>query len=268
MQRTVLRTAAVAALLRGGTGPPWPTIAEEYVYDSVSDDINDVSPAKRRPIIIVRTDEDTQTFRNNTDSGRQCRLLIEMSVVTAVQNKIPNWPTTDASLEAFLDMMEWQAKYALYGAGQWPDFYKRATRFAGVFSITSVPRYSPPDRGVVRLAVRTFEIVQRLSADCLPYGVNELAADPLPMLPPDLVAIMTYIISQGGGAFRTSIIKMAQMLHEYGMLDIPKYPAFQRVWLSLPDYGTEAQSTIEQLAHMRATQIKTEGAQITKPQLS
>jgi len=62
MERTALRLATVAALLNGGN-EPWPTVAGEYVYDSLLDDVVDVIPARRKPVIIVRTDDDEHLFR-------------------------------------------------------------------------------------------------------------------------------------------------------------------------------------------------------------
>jgi hypothetical protein len=133
MERTALRIATVAALLHGGKGPPWPTVAGEFVYDSLIDDVVDVVPVRRKPVIIIRTDDDQHMFKNNSFSGRQCRLLIELGVLTAATYKTASgvelpridWPPTDSALEAFLDMLEWQVMNALYGPSFWGMWYQQ-----------------------------------------------------------------------------------------------------------------------------------------------
>ena len=71
MERSALRLATVAALINGGNGPPWPTVAGAYVYDSMIDNVVDVVPSKRRPVIIIRIDDDNLVFNRFQVAGRQ-----------------------------------------------------------------------------------------------------------------------------------------------------------------------------------------------------
>ena len=139
MERTALRMATVAALLHGGHGPPWPTLAGEFVYDSMMDDITDVVPTQRKPVIVVRTDDDAITYKGHAFAGRQVRLLIEFGVLTASMIKtvdgqsLPrvDWPRTDSALEAFLDMMELQIWSALFGHSEWAMWWQHCGMYGG-----------------------------------------------------------------------------------------------------------------------------------------
>lgn len=142
----MLRVATVATLLNGGS-PPWPTVAGAYVYDSMMDDIVDIVPDRRRPVIVVRTDEDQLVYQAHRVAGRQCRLLIELGVLTASTVKVNgidevrvDWPRTDSALEAFLDMLEWQVWNALMGHAPWARWYRDRAKFGTLAAYQSTPR--------------------------------------------------------------------------------------------------------------------------------
>ena len=252
MELDALRIATVAALLNGGN-QPWPTIAGEFVYDSLRDDILDITPTMRRPVIVVRVDEDQQTFRTNVTMGRQARLLIEISVLTAIEDPATgksriDWPKSDPALELMLGVLSWQVWNALRGASPWAQWYQGDAGFKGILGYTSVPRYAPPDRGAVRLAVRTLEYVMRLPSECLVTPLHEFDPSAPPFLPPSIVGVVNYILQNGSGDFRTAVLGLGKTLNRYAAVQKPRLPALQRVWAGFPDYEINARWPLEQAA--------------------
>jgi len=275
MERTALRLATVAALLNGGN-EPWPTVAGEYVYDSLLDDVVDVIPARRKPVIIVRTDDDEHLFRGYQISGRQCRLLIEIGVLTASTYKLStgqelpkvDWPPTDSALEAFLDMLEWQVLNALYGFSDWALWYKEDMKYGTVGSLVSLPRYSAPDRGAVRLAVRTLQLACALPPECIAQPRNEYDGPTLPFLPMNYINVVGCIIMKGNGAFKKSVLELKRTIDRYGPVPTPTYPAFQRVWAELPKWNIEAEWRIEQAVPFISNGIITQKVILGKPYIA
>jgi hypothetical protein len=246
MELTALRLATVAALLNGGN-EPYPTIAGPFVYDSLIDDVSDLLATQRRPTIIVRTDDDVTTYNRNAFAGRTGRLLIEAGVLTAAtvviggQEKLRvDWPRTDPTLELMLDILVWQIWNALHGAGDWAVWY-RSVGFGNIQRKSSVPRFTPPQKGTVRQAVRTIDLSQTLADECLPTALNELDVTPdtPPFLPPNLTRVLNYIYEKGAGDFRTGAIELGKTLARYGSTVRPVYPPFERMWSVLGNFDFE-----------------------------
>ena len=255
MERSALRLATVATLINGGNGPPWPTVAGAYVYDSMIDSVVDVVPSKRRPVIIVRTDDDNLIFNRFQIAGRQCRLLIEFGVLTASTTKINgveearvDWPRTDSALEAFLDLLEWQIWAALRGYSHWARLYQDRWHYGTISSYSSVPRFSAPERGAVRLAVRTLSILTNLPPECAPRPVKEFALPYPDVLPENWMQVVEDILCFADGDFKKSVEQMAALIAAHGYMKRPTYPPLQRVWASIPSLEIEAMWPIEQEA--------------------
>jgi hypothetical protein len=255
MERLALRVATVGALLNGGS-QPYPTIANDYVFDSIIDDIADVVSKRRKPVILVRTDEDQKIYDDAFHAtSRICQLYIEISVLTTVTNAEgelrPEWPQTDSTLEAMLDILEHQVWFALYGWGDWSQFYSDTLGYTALRGYMSRPRYTSPDRGAVRLAVRTLEFNIALQGECFPKPLNELDPSAPAWIPPNLFKVMRYALDHGRGSFHDKyIMELAKMIQTYGYTSRPRLPALQRVWLTLPEYEIEAGWKIPQLAQL------------------
>lgn len=253
MERTALRLATCAALLNGGNGPAWPTIAGEFVYDSMIDNVVDVVPSKRRPVIIVRVDDDNLAFNRYQIAGRQARLLIEFGVLTASTVLINgkdeprvDWPRTDSALEAFLDLLEWQIWCALFGYSEFARLYRDRWHYGSISSYQSAPRYSAPERGAVRLAVRTLSMAMNLPPECAPQPVKE-RAEPYPaVLPQNWLNVVSDLMCVAGGDFKKSVQELAAVIEAHGRMPRPEYPPLQRVWATIPRLEIEADWRIEQ----------------------
>lgn len=254
MERLALRVATVGALLNGGI-QPYPTLAGEYVFDSVLDDITDIVSKRRKPVIVVRTDEDEKVYDSAFHAvGRNCHLYIEISVLTAVTdaagNLRPEWPQTDSTMEAMLDILEHQVWFALYGWGDWSQFYADTMKYTSLRGYDSKPRYTTPERGTVRLAVRTLEFVVWLPGECFPRPLNELDPSVPAWISPNIYKVLKYAVDHGQGSFQKYAIELARMVQLYGYTSRPRLPALQRVWATLPDYEIEAEWKIAQLAQL------------------
>jgi hypothetical protein len=253
MELTALRIATVAALLNGGN-EPYPTLAGPFVYDSLIDDLSDLIANQRRPTILVRTDDDVVLYNGNQFAGRTGRLIIEAGVLTAATVKIGgeerlriDWPRTDAMLEAQIDTLVRQVRTALQGNSDWAVWYK-ASGYNLIQRMSSIPRFSPPQKGTVRQAVRTIDITMTLHDECFPPAKNELdVVDGVPMfLPPNIIRVLNKIYRDGAGDFRTGMIEVGKMLNRYGATAEPVYPSFKRMWAQFENYDFESLIPIEQ----------------------
>lgn len=270
MERTALRISTMAALLNGGTAP-YPTLAGEFVYDSLMDDIVDVVGSRRVPVVVVRTDQDVQSYNNNIPMGRQCNLLMEISVVSgstdATGRARLSWPKTDPALEAMLDLLEWHVYVALRGYSEWAVWFRE--HYTPIFRTSSTPRYSTPDKGLNRLAVRTLEYTTKLGLECRPKPLHEFAPSVPASLPPTMVNLFEYLATHGAGNFKDKYIaQIKDVLLAYGPVPRPIYPALQRVWVDLPKYETQAMWPIEQSAYLVSVPPTTGGIQVETPDLT
>jgi hypothetical protein len=255
VERLALRVATVGALLNGGN-QPYPTLAGEFVFDSVLDDIADVVAKRRKPVILVRTDEDQKTYPPDSFSpnGRICCIYIEISVLTSVTDAQGNlkldWPQTDSTMEAMLDILEHQVWYALYGWGDWSQFYADTMGYTALRGYSSIPRYTTPERGAVRLAVRTLEFRVWLAGDCFPPPIHELDPTAPAWISPNVFQVLKYSLDHGAGQFLKYSTELARMVQRYGYTSRTRLPALQRVWLTIPNYEIEAEWKIAQFAQL------------------
>jgi hypothetical protein len=262
MELDALRLATVGVLLNGGN-QPYPTIAGGYVFDSVADEINDLDEGKRRPIVVVRTDEDTVLYSGAVSSGRQARLLIEVSVLSSIADKdgklIINWPKTDAGMELMLGVLKWQVWNALFGMSEMSQWYRQTMNYVSMIQYNSVPQFATPDRGSVRLAISTMDFLMRLPVtDCVVPPVNERTPPSAPFLPPNLKKVFEYLLAHSVGDYHESLVILQEALTRYGPIPVPRLPAFQRVWATLPDLEIEAGWKIEQSEYPGTSPVTTE----------
>jgi hypothetical protein len=122
--------------------------------------------------------------------------------------------------------------------------------FNSYFRRTSSPRYTNPDRGAVRLGVRTLEALIKIPEECIPGPVKEFDPAAPPFLPPRLRHVFEVVKANGNGGFKTSIIQIEAMLNTYAQIERPVYPPLQRVWATFPDLALEADWHIEQSAYL------------------
>ena len=109
----------------------------------------------------------------------------------------------------------------------------------------------------MRLAVRTMSFMTRLPNECLPKPLHEFDPVTPPVLPPELVDVINYIYSHGGGAFKQTIWGAARTIMAYAPINRQRYPALQRVWATFPELEFEAEWKIEQAAHVETAAITT-----------
>lgn len=269
MELDALRLATVGVLLNGGR-QPYPTIAGGYVFDSIADEINDLDEGRRRPIIVVRTDEDTVMYAGAALSGRQARLLIEVSVLSSIAGQdgklIVDWPKTDAGIELMLGVLKWQVWNALFGFEEISQWYRGTMKYGSMVQYTSSPQFATPDRGSVRLAINTMDFVMRLPvADCVAPPLNELKLNSAPFLPPNLEKVFDYLLAHSVGDYHESLIILREALNRYGPIPVPRLPAFRRVWASLPDLETEAGWKVEQAEYPDSNPVIAEPIRVENP---
>lgn len=177
LNRLMLRALAINALLpQPGDGAPI-TMAGENVFDSRLDPTQFSADTNELPIIIVYTDGDGAQLVNRSDNsgpfrrGVDLRIEIVMgSFDTFIEDEKAHLafgvPTTDAELEAKLDMFEQQVRWALLS---WPvrnatNAFKRfVVRFENIES-----HVSRDESGNNRLAMRRLNIHCVINDDCPP----------------------------------------------------------------------------------------------------
>lgn len=135
MIRTALRLMTVAAL--AGTQAARPTLAEGRIYDSRIDGLDpaDLSEAGK-PVIIVRCEDDEGEALDGNNGGppfeRNIDLCIEIGMVAREQDGeeiVVGYAETDAELEAFIDLVEYQVIMTLTrSAAALPTLWRRLAR--------------------------------------------------------------------------------------------------------------------------------------------
>ncbi len=223
MIRTALRLSTVAALVRGGAPLQFPTVAGPACFDSRNDDVLDVSPEERRPVIIVRTDRDNRSrlTRGGQPTGgttdRTIEVRIEISVLVGIQddqgNVVPGWPIHDAGLEAMLDLLEYQVEMALFSKAPWALWWQEFWQPEG---FESGPILLGPEQGNVRVAAREILVRVKAAADCAPNPVKQGELLNPGRLDPRLVAVFDKVAADGGGDLKISFADMrAKLLVQY-----------------------------------------------------
>lgn len=106
------------------------TIAEDRVFDSAIDPIDETVGGTRKPVIVVTTDDDDATIEGRSVSLGEimCDLVIEIAIAGKATVQTPGGsptytmttPATDAGTEVALDMLERQVVAALtFGRTTW-----------------------------------------------------------------------------------------------------------------------------------------------------
>src|SRR5712691_8718380 len=129
LARTALRLATLEALRPSASLPdgPWPTLAGKAVFDSRLDPIEDLQPGESRPVVCVYTDDDEGTS-SQKPGGPPFKQIVELCFELSVIARVASVddpggdpgayeagvPETDAELEASLDLLEAQIKFACF----------------------------------------------------------------------------------------------------------------------------------------------------------
>jgi hypothetical protein len=185
--RLLLRAATVLALTQGGSGP-YPTMANEAVFDTKLKPVTDVAQESMTPFVLIYTDLDT---RENLEKGggranwkRHIDMIIQLGIGSVKPDKI-DWIETDPELEALLDLFELEVEMALFAIDNpWALYWRRIIKC--VESWESVPYRSAEQ--TARYAVRQIAIKVEIAAECqqrplAPGAQPVLAQDPLIPVP-------------------------------------------------------------------------------------
>lgn len=173
----MLRGLALQALTPqpGDTAPI--TLAEDKVFDSRLDPFQFDVNAKEIPAIVVYTDDDSSQLQNRSAANGPFLRHVELRVEIAIgsfdeviedgqKHIIYGYPSTDAELEAKLDIFEQQVKWALL---DWP--VRKATTAFRRYVIRVESIQSHPDRsedGNNKLAMRRLHFKCCIPDDCSP----------------------------------------------------------------------------------------------------
>jgi hypothetical protein len=175
LTRTALRLATVLAL-NNNYKSPFPTIAADRVHDSRNVPPSLINDDEFKPEIAVYTTDDDgddpiskrPPFRNRTID-----LIIELSVVKWSYEEqgsekvlVQDLPTTDPELEAWLDVMEHQVKFALAN-----PISKWASQFGLIvkkINSWKSGRWADEEKTAVPLAYRIIKVNVSIPDDCAP----------------------------------------------------------------------------------------------------
>lgn len=247
------RIATVAALQRGGVAP-YPTIAGPRIYDSRKEDITDILPDDRAPVVVVRTGADTRTFQQNNMSSsraisRTLDIQIEYGIATAYEIKdefgvpqlVPGWPEVSSTLEAMLDLLGFQIGAALFGLSPWAAWWGRRWR---KMQVNTHPIYDTSEGGNVQLAARIMTITVSAPDDCFPKPVRQGDIVNVGMSE-DLAEVLDFIDANGGGDIQEAVRQLKSMLSQFPLADGGAYPALLSVRGVIPgSSGPLGQSTV------------------------
>lgn len=232
LERTALRLATAMAL-SNGMQAPFPTIAQDRVYDSRMDPIEGLEERELVPLVLVYTDDDDNEALSNNNGGPPWRstvnLVMELSVGMAAAGEgglevVPI--TTEPELEAMLDLLEEQVRRVFrepHGAWSRRLYDDHIVRIESWSSSRFVERDSN-----ARLAVR--QIVARVM---LPQPEEPAAAG---VIPPPLGPLLETVITDGG-PYATSAQALADLLTDHGGFTPIALPPLERVRLKETDGG-------------------------------
>lgn len=187
LYRTALRLATLEALRPTSllnTQGPWPTLAEDRVFDSRIDPIEDLAKNQHKAVIAVYTDGEISEAgqkRGGPPFRRVVDLCFEISQIASGPSEadpqvyVTGTPMTDPELEAELDRIEAEIALALFHAPSgkiWRDL---------TGSMVTDPRTTPH---------RDSEEGERLAWRSLSWQVQvpDDRFDPLPLTEPSGVA--------------------------------------------------------------------------------
>lgn len=193
LARLALRLATMEGLQPAGSlaaDGPWPTLAGKYVFDSRIEPIEDLLPGEDRPIVCVYTEHDdgkAGQARGGPPFLLTVDLVFELSVIVKIASEgdpttfVVGEPETDPELEASLDLLEAQIKFALL-FGPTGEIWRHISKRRVHNPRSAAHRTS--EEGV-RLARRTVTWKVEVNDDCfdpvptaVPTG-NEILPHPL-----------------------------------------------------------------------------------------
>ena len=241
LDRTALRLATVLALTNNDT-TPYPTMAEDRVFDSLPDPSQlDFSSQTRLPIGIVHIDSDRRRSANQQNGGNpfsaDVQLLIELKVVQQAeydddQAVAYGSPATDPELETALDLFEHQVCHALLAATNvWGNLWRK---LAGRVRNWDSDRYHDPDEAMVRFVEREIAVDCELTwRDHVRHPASVITGDPLPDPLPrpirDLVAAVDDAEQNGGYAPSDYVTGQVAVLNSYALPNAITLPELQRL---------------------------------------
>ena len=124
LSRLALRLATLESLRPSASvadNGPWPTLAAAYVFDGKLDPIDDLDANERRATAVVYTEEDNGEPAQKAGGppfNRRIDLVVEMAMVALLpvdeNTYSPGIPYTDGELDASLDLLEAQVRFALF----------------------------------------------------------------------------------------------------------------------------------------------------------
>lgn len=175
LSRLMLRALACVALQKQASDSISPTMADDRVFDSMLDPLMFRQFDKQMPGIVVYTDDGTSELINRGSGGGPYRHYVDLRVELVIgtfnteivdnqKRVLLELPTTDAQLEAQLDLFEAQAKWALM---ELPRAYTNAF-MNYVVRIESVSSFATRDEGNNRFASRRLHFKCEIKDDCPP----------------------------------------------------------------------------------------------------
>ena len=240
MNRTALRLALVTLLSNNFT-KPFPTLAEDRVFDS-----SQLPPqqgnGEMRPEIVIYTDDDEG---DSLDDQSGDRLVRRVDVV--IMCYFPIWgaaiddqgcplidpatgapimafdlPETDAEMESTIDMMETQVRFALNNpVSPWWQFLRGAKGLMPKINSWHSGRYAEAAKSRVRFAYRIIKLQVEMPDDPLP-GVrfdDSQAVNTVQMKVPDNITALLDRIKKDpapDGAPRGYVAPLVNILEHYG----------------------------------------------------
>lgn len=239
LNRTALRLATVVALTNN-VSAPFPTMAEQRVFDSRLDPAEIAEDSERQPYIVVYTDDDAgdelSTNNGGPPWGRTIDLVLHMAVGAygeLVDSETGQTITgfgpieTDAQIEALLDLVEYQAERALFTGGPWTETFLQLTK--NITQKNSIRFGDPRDARVkysermviYKVAMRDDWITDPPRTVSVPPGEPDLS----PVLPSHIQALVT-AISVPGSAY---VAQTVETISAFGLPPAASVQAFQRM---------------------------------------
>jgi hypothetical protein len=203
LERIALRLAATMALANGFAAP-YPTIAQDRVYDSRQDPIEGLKADDLVPILVLYTDDCDGNSLSGNNGGppfdNYCNLVMEISLAAAEQLEGTNdtlglkLPQTEPELEAALDAFEHQVLRVFRDRrGAWCRHLDEAiVRIESWQSSRYIDRESN-----IRLAARqiTAKVKLPIAEDPL---IEPAPAEAEPYIPAPLGPLIEAVIAAGG----------------------------------------------------------------------
>lgn len=216
LERTALRLAATMALANGFEAP-WPTMAQNRVFDSRQDPIQGIKVGEIVPTLILYTDEDNGEELSKNNGGppfiHTCHLVIELSLGIAKAYRpegaaedlltlVP--PQTEPELECALDAFEAQVSRIFRDLqGPWGALLGTTINRIEMWQSHRFVEHETN----VRLASRQITARVRLQLESEP--LVQASAPAAAYIPEPLAAVLQQIIASG-----SPYVPTAQAMHD------------------------------------------------------